>query len=115
MEFTSCPRMLHSQPTGSTQIRTRDLRIQSPMRYSDIKRLGALVNAPISFRHRLFSKSSLSNLLFRDWRYSWMGGIQERPPVSFRLAGLRNTLKVYMKTAAVVYLPLAKQEESRLI
>ena len=30
MEFTSCPRMLHGQPTGSTEIWTPDLHIQSP-------------------------------------------------------------------------------------
>ena len=29
MEFTSCPRMLHCQLTGSTEIRNRDLHIQS--------------------------------------------------------------------------------------
>ena len=33
MEFTSCPRMLHSQPAGSTEIRACDLYIQSPMHY----------------------------------------------------------------------------------
>ena len=30
MEFTACPRMLRSQPTGSTETQTRDVRIQSP-------------------------------------------------------------------------------------
>ena len=34
MDFTFWPRMLHSQPTGSTEIRTRDLRIQSRAIYS---------------------------------------------------------------------------------
>ena len=33
MEFTSCSKMLHSQPTGSTEIRTHDLHIQSPLCY----------------------------------------------------------------------------------
>ena len=30
MEFTSCPRMLHGQPTGGTEIQTCDLHIHSP-------------------------------------------------------------------------------------
>ena len=33
MEFTSCLRMLHGQPTGSTEIETCDLYIQSVMPY----------------------------------------------------------------------------------
>ena len=33
MELTSCPRMLHCQPTGSTEIPTCNLCIQSPMCY----------------------------------------------------------------------------------
>ena len=33
MEFTSCQRVLHSQPTGSTEIQTHDLHIQSPKQY----------------------------------------------------------------------------------
>ena len=33
MEFTSCSRMLHSQPTDSTDIWTCNLCIQSPMHY----------------------------------------------------------------------------------
>ena len=28
MEFTSCPRILHGQPSGSTEIQTHDLHIQ---------------------------------------------------------------------------------------
>ena len=33
MELASCPRMLYSQPTGSTEIQTHDLHIQSPTHY----------------------------------------------------------------------------------
>ena len=33
MEFTSCERMLHSQPTGSTEIQMHNLHIQSPICY----------------------------------------------------------------------------------
>ena len=33
MEFTSCPRMLHSQSAGSTEIQAHDLCSQSPMCY----------------------------------------------------------------------------------
>ena len=33
MEFTSCPRMLHSWPTGSTETQTYYLCIQSPTHY----------------------------------------------------------------------------------
>ena len=33
MDFISCPRMLHSQPTGSTETGTHDVQIQSPRCY----------------------------------------------------------------------------------
>ena len=33
MEITSWPKTLHSQLTGSTEIQTHDLHIQSPMHY----------------------------------------------------------------------------------
>ena len=50
MECTSCPRMLHSQPTGSTETGTRNMRIQSPMHYP--------LGHHVSIRHDTYTYTS---------------------------------------------------------
>ena len=64
MEFTSCPRMLHSQPTGRTGIWTSDLHIQSPTCYP--------------FDHHISSLHKYCPHCFGQWSICHTTGSQQR-------------------------------------
>ena len=55
MEFTSYPRLLHSQPTGSTEIWTHNFHIQSPRRYPFCQHISI---PHILLNHVLYSTSN---------------------------------------------------------
>ena len=75
MEFTSCTRMLHGQPIGSTETETHDVHIQSPMCftlshhvsiYADVH---ALINSFHPENTEIFSTLASNITCIQDWMH----------------------------------------------